>query len=119
MKLTCWNSDHSVTVLATAYNGDLYVPSRHAPNKRWVQNILVDPRVRIGVAGRVYPGRALRVTDLAEAEGAARALVGKYLGMEPEIVRPLQGPPPPGDDRAEVWTFRIESTGVESIGATP
>ncbi|MCP5070539.1 MAG: hypothetical protein GY946_28570 [bacterium] len=101
--------DHSVTVLCTAQGGNLYIPSRHAPNKRWVQNILGDPHVRIGVDDRIYPARAIRVTDPGEAEAAARAQLRKYLGLEAETVRPLHGPPEPGDDRAEVWMFRIES----------
>ena len=101
--------DHSVSVLCAAEGSDLYVPSRHAPHKRWVQNVLRDPHVRIGVKDRIYEGRAVRVTDPAEAERAARAQLRKYLGIEPAGVRPLEGPPEPGDDRAEVWTFRIES----------
>ena len=84
------------------------------PDKRWVKNLLVDPRVRIGVDGRIYEGRAVRVTDEAEGEAVARATLRKYLGIEPELVRPLPGEPAEGDDRAEVWTFRIESVGAGS-----
>lgn len=103
--------DHSVTVLCTAHGGHLYVPSRNPRRKRWVQNVLRDPRVRIGVAGRVYPGVAERVSSLEEAEPVARAQLLKYVGIEAEQVRPLLDPPQPGDDRAEVWIFRVTSTG--------
>jgi len=106
--------DHSVSVLCMVADGNLYVPSRHAPKKHWVQNALADPRVRIGVDGKIYEGRAVRVTDPGEAERADRALMAKYFGVEAEIVRPLLGPPEEGDDRAEVWLFRIEPVGGAS-----
>jgi hypothetical protein len=106
--------DHSVTVLSTAWGRHLYIPSRHAPHKRWVQNVLADPRVRIGVGDSIYQGRAVRVTDPVEAEAVARSLLRKYLGIEPQVVRPLSGSPDEGDDRAEVWTFRIEADGGTS-----
>ena len=105
--------DHSVTVLCSSEGPHLYVPSRHAPHKRWVQNVLRDPRVRIGVEDRIYEGRAVRVADPVEAERAARAQLRKYVGIDPAVVRPLDGPPEPGDDRAEVWMFRIESVGAD------
>ncbi len=57
------------------------------------------------VAGAV----AGKAEETGEAEAAARAQLRKYLGLEAETVRPLHGPPEPGDDRAEVWMFRIES----------
>jgi hypothetical protein len=105
---------HSVTVLAVAVGPHLYVPSRQGYRKRWVQNALREPRVRIGVDGRVYAGRAARVLDPAEAELVARAQLRKYLGLEADEVRMLLDPPAEGDDRIEVWLFRIESTGAGS-----
>jgi hypothetical protein len=99
---------HSVTVLCMAVDGRLYIPSRHAPSKRWVQNVLRDPRVRIGIAGRIYEGRAVRIQDPSEADAVARAMLRKYVGVEAQQVHALAGPPPPGDERAEVWIFRID-----------
>jgi hypothetical protein len=101
--------DHSVTVMAAAEDSHLFIPSRQGYRKSWVQNIGRDPVVRIGVDDRIYMGRAVRVLESDEAERAARALVRKYLGLEFEEVRPLLDPPSEGDDRIEVWFFRIES----------
>ncbi len=100
--------DHSVTVICAAHGGHLYVPSRNAPSKRWVQNVLRDPRVRIGVGDEVYEGRAVRVTESERGNPVERAFLRKYYGIEAEKVRFLYGPPAPGDDRAEVWMFRID-----------
>jgi hypothetical protein len=103
---------HSVTVLCAAHAGHLYVPSRHAPHKRWVQNVLRDSRVRVGVAGRIYEARAERVTQ-PDPEGAvARKFVRKYIGVEAEKVHSLPPTPDPGEGRAEVWTFRLSSEGA-------
>lgn len=103
---------HSVTVLAVAVGPHLYVPSRQGGPKRWVRNALAEPRVRIGVDGRVYAGRAVRVADPAEADTFARAFLVKYLGIEAGEVRMMLEPPAAGDDRMELWLFRIESTGA-------
>ena len=106
--------DHSVTVLCMAHDGHLYIPSRHAPNKRWVKNVLADPRVRLGIGDRIYEGRAERVTDPVEAEAVSRKFLRKYVGIEAEHVRALSGEPGPGDDRALLWTFRVDSVGSGS-----
>ena len=101
--------NHSVTVMAAAVDRVLYIPSRQGYRKQWVQNIERDPRVRIGVDNRIYEGRASRVQDPVEAERAARAQLRKYLGLDFDEVRPLLDAPAAGDDRIEVWFFRIES----------
>jgi len=103
--------DHSVTVMAMAGGPVLYVHSRQGDRKTWVKNIARDPHVRIGVDGHIYRGRAVRVLDSAEAERASRALIRKYLALEFDDVRALLAPPGEGDDRIEVWYFRIESLG--------
>lgn len=99
---------HSVTILCVAAEGKLYVMARHAPTKRWVQNAIADPRVRLEIGGRIYEGRAVRVDDAQDDSPVARAFLRKYVGVEVERARALTGPPAPGDDRAEVWTFRID-----------
>jgi hypothetical protein len=100
---------HSVTILCLASAGHLYVMARHAPRKRWVQDVVADPRVRLEIGGSLYVGQAVRVGQEPD-EGAriARAFLRKYVGVEVEGARFLEGPPPPGDDRAEVWSFRID-----------
>jgi len=99
---------HSVTVLCISEGGRLYIPSRFAPRKRWVQNILRDPRVRIGVEGRVYEGRAVRVSERGGDSDVSRAFLRKYVGIEAEHVRSLPEEPAPGDDHALMWMFRID-----------
>ena len=100
---------HSVTILCVASDGRLYVMARHAPRKRWVRDVIADPRVRLEIAGALYMGRAERVDhDPDEGARVARAFLRKYVGVEVDRARFLAGPPPPGDGRAEVWSFRID-----------
>jgi hypothetical protein len=88
---------HSVTVWCVAHEGRLYIPSRHPEKKRWVQNVQEDPRVRVRVAGKIYVGRASRVTDPAEIEAVVPALLRKY-DLDP-----------PQDEEPDVWIFRIDA----------
>jgi len=102
---------HAVTILCVAAEGRLYVMARHAPRKRWVQNAVRDPRVRIAVGDALYEGRAVRLggdPEAPESRAVVRAFLRKYVGLEAEGARALVGPPGPGEDRAEVWTFRID-----------
>jgi hypothetical protein len=82
--------------------------ARHAPRKRWVRNVEADPRVRLRIGDVLYAGRAVRVTDQAEADAVARASLRKHVGLDAQGARALLGPPPPGDDRAELWTWRVD-----------
>jgi hypothetical protein len=106
--------NHSVTTLAVAVGPYLYIPAREGFRKRWVANAVRDPRVKIGVDGRIYKGRATRVTDPDEAGEVGKSQLRKYLGMDAEEVRQLLDPPAPGDDRVDLWLFRIESVGADS-----
>jgi len=99
---------HSVTILCVSVDGRLYVMARHAPTKRWVRNVGRDPRVRLGIGGRLYAGRAVRITDPAEADAVARGFLRKYVGIDAPHAHALFGPVPAGDDRAEVWAWRID-----------
>ncbi len=99
---------HSVTILCVAADRKLYVITRHAPTKRWVQNLLVEPRVRLAIDGKIYEGRAVRIDEGGDDAGVARAFLRKYVGVEAEHARALTGSPAAGDDHAEVWTFRID-----------
>jgi hypothetical protein len=74
-----------------------------------VQNLARDPRVRLQVGDALYAGRAVRLGDSPEAGAVARAFLRKYVGLEVEQATALSGPPAAGDDRAEVWTWRIDS----------
>jgi hypothetical protein len=99
---------HSVTILCVAADGKLYVMARHAPRKRWVQNLGGDPQVRLRVGEDLFAGRAVRIGAGPEGDAVARAFLRKYVGIEVEAARPLQGPPAADDDHAEVWTWRID-----------
>jgi len=102
---------HSVTILCVSADGKLYVMARHAPTKRWVREAVADPRVRVEIGGKLYAGRAVRIDDQPGAgEGdspVAQAFLLNYVGIEAEHARSLVGPPG-SDDRAELWTFRID-----------
>jgi hypothetical protein len=98
---------HSVTVLCLSYDADLFLMARYAPRKRWVQEILRDPRIRLKIGDTIYPGRAVRVTEPLPGYPVARAFLRKYVGIEAEHVRSLPETPGPEGERAEVWTFRV------------
>ena len=100
---------HAVTILCVAIEGKLYVMARHAPRKRWVQNLARDPRVRLRVGEQLFAGRVVRLANSPEADAVARAFLRKYVGIEAEQARALTGAPAAGDDRAEVWTWRIDA----------
>jgi hypothetical protein len=99
---------HTVTVVCVSDGGDLYLMARHAPRKKWARNLMRDPRIRLEIGGELYAARATRVTDAASGEAVARGFLRKYVGIEAERARALGVPPEPGDDRAEVWSFRVE-----------
>lgn len=99
---------HTVTILCVSDGGDLYLMARHAPRKKWIQNLLRDPRIRLEIGGKLYAGRAVRVQDEASGGAVARGLLRKYVGIEAEHARALGGTPEEGDDRAEVWSFRVD-----------
>ncbi len=100
---------YSVTTWSLSHQGRLYVPARNGGAKRWVQRVLSDPEARIRIAGKVYPVRFELVTGSEETRPLARVMLAKYLGVEADEARPLSGPTPEGQPRAEVWIFRVES----------
>lgn len=89
---------YSVTVWCVAHGDALYVPSRHAENKTWVQHVLDEPRVRVRVGDKIYAGTLVRVTDPAEIEAVVPALVAKY-----------ELDPPDEDEEDSSWLFRFRS----------
>ena len=77
---TWYGIPHSVTVGGDMIgrDGGLYIHGHSDPNrmhipfpndKAWTRNVARDPRIRIRVAGKIYNGVAVSVTD--RAEGAA------------------------------------------------
>jgi len=63
--------------------------------REWVRNVLADDRVRLRVGGRIYPLRAVRVTDPQELEEAREGLLAKY-----HVDRDAHA--------AAAWIFRLE-----------
>ena len=89
---------HSVTTVCARVGGKLYIPSLYYaggewPNKFWNSNVESDPRIRLGMGGKIYAGEAHAVTDPAESRAAIQALAAKYpfwreLVSKPESERP-------------------------------
>jgi len=94
---------HSVNIWIGHHQGNPYIPTSliagvDEPSERqWVQNVANDPRVRLRVAGRLYPRKAVRVEDPAELEAVRAILIARY-----EVE--------PSDDGQEssAWIFRLE-----------
>ncbi len=99
---------HSVTILCVSAGGKLYVMARHPEGKRWVQNVMRDPRVRLAIGDRIYDGQAVRVDEARDGAKVARAFLRKYAGLDAPHAHALGGEPAPGDDRTDIWTFRID-----------
>jgi hypothetical protein len=96
---TWYGIPHSVTTVCAVDGAALYVPSVYFeggefPEARfWNRNVVRDPRVRLGIDGRLYERRALLVEDPAEREAALAAFARKYpfwreLAGKPEGERP-------------------------------
>jgi hypothetical protein len=105
---------HSVTTGVATYNGALYVPSIYFeggtfPDARlWNRNIVRDPRVRLKIGEKIYPRRALLVTDAAEIQAVFQAFAVKY-----PLWRDLLAKPP--NQRPAVYFVRMVA---ETIPAT-
>jgi hypothetical protein len=96
---TWYGIPHSVTTVCAAEGDALYVPSVYFegggfPHARfWNRNVVRDPRVRLGIDGRLYERSAAVVSDPAERERALAALARKYpfwaeLSAKPAAERP-------------------------------
>jgi hypothetical protein len=90
---------HSVTTICFAVDGALYVPASRAAEKSWPHFAVSDPRVRVKVGDKIYPGVARRVED-AELRPKLMAAASEKYDFEP-----------PEDPAAlnAVWVFRIDS----------
>ena len=92
---------YSVTTWCFTDGPHLYIPSRGAPTKPWVKNVLADPRVRLRIGGKVYAMRATRVTDDGQRGKLIALLKKKYVtarwGMDDD---PEASP--------DTWFFHVE-----------
>lgn len=93
---------YSVTTWCFTDGPHLYVPSRGAARKPWVENVTADPRVRLRIGDKIYSGRAVRITDGEERKRIAHRLTEKYLlahwGLDPD--KP--------EEYEDTWFFRID-----------
>jgi hypothetical protein len=98
----------SVTTWCLTYAGRLYVPSRNCLAKRWVRNVLADPDVRVRAEGRIYELRAVRDDDPEVGRALLDQMLVKYLGIEAQGARPVEGGDPETQGRAYGCAFRLE-----------
>src|SRR5262245_54306054 len=111
VELQLINPPRSRTTHIVVLDGQAYVPTGivkvgpfvflgQAFWKRWPYQALEDPRVILRCDGRLYPGRAIRVTDL-EVHRKLSALMSAKYHLD------LEEPP----DAEKVWFFRLEPGG--------
>jgi hypothetical protein len=91
---------YSVTTWCFVHEGHLYIPASTGSKKTWTQFASADPRVRVKIGDKIYPGMATRVTDPALREPIREIVLAKY----PEAARMSSGSEP-----GDVWLFRIDS----------
>mgnify|MGYP003395778724 CR=1 FL=1 len=94
---------HSVTIQCAQINGQLYIASfdMGGPRRRWNQNVLRDPRVRLGIGDDLYDQRAIPLSDPAEITAVLEAYARKYPNWKRISEQPLA-------DRPTIHYWRIE-----------
>ena len=80
---------HSVTTWCFTYGGDLYIPAARPAEKKWPELVRQNPSVRLGIHGKIYPGRLVQQTDRAEFRKLLEPLAAKY-----SLGERLSSPPP-------------------------
>jgi hypothetical protein len=96
---TWYGIPHSVTVVGVGIGDRLYVPSVYRERgefpteRRWNQNVVRDPRVRVEIDDRLYERKAVLVTDPAEWQAVFDAFAAKSpfwadMAKQPEDQRP-------------------------------
>ncbi len=75
---------HSVTIWCVNYNGQLYLHTVFLPGvpfpsgRKWVADIMRDPRVRIKIGNQVFDRTVTPVSDPAELQGLSEVVHRKY-----------------------------------------
>ena len=90
------DAPRAVTTGYIVRDGKLYVPALLAARKTWPALALADDRVVVRIAGKLYPLRAVRVTDPAELAPLALALEEIEPGTAVDV------------DTLPTWFFRME-----------
>jgi hypothetical protein len=68
----------SITTWLVVVDGRLYLPSAFAESKRWPALVAKDGRVRVRLAGRIYPLGATKLDDPTTQKRVAAAVGEKY-----------------------------------------
>jgi hypothetical protein len=94
---------HSVTTQCAQVGGQLYIASFYTggPRRRWNQNVLRDPRVRLGIGGRLYDRKAIPLTDSVEIGRVLESYAKKYPSWKRVSEQPLA-------QRPTIYYWRIE-----------
>ncbi len=69
---------HSVTIVCSVLDGNLYVGARDPESKRWPGWADDDPEVRLGIADRVYEVKLAPIEDAALIARVRQASATKY-----------------------------------------
>jgi hypothetical protein len=91
---TWYGIPHSVTTVCASSGTALYVPSVYfeggtfPDGRRWNRNVARDPRVRLGIAGRIHERTAVLVSDPDERASALRAFAEKYPFWQEMLSKP-------------------------------
>jgi len=85
---------HSVTIWCASADGALFVAARDPDEKRWPGWVESDPEVRLGIDGRLYQAKLVRLDDPERIATARRAYAAKYQ---------LEDPPPKGAPPVRFW----------------
>ncbi|NKC00511.1 MAG: hypothetical protein GKR90_18755 [Pseudomonadales bacterium] len=62
---TWYGIPHSVTTITFVDDGVLYIPCGRCETKRWPKNVASDPNVLVKVEDKLFPRRAVLITDMA------------------------------------------------------
>jgi hypothetical protein len=102
---------YSVTTWCFVHEGKLYIPASAGSTKTWTHFAAADPRVRVKIGDKIYPGIATRITDDSLREPMREIARAKY--NLPEQMPANMGAP------SDVWLFRIDSPLPSAAAAEP
>jgi hypothetical protein len=83
---------HSVTIVCSELDGNLYVGARDPESKRWPGWVDGDPEVRLGIADRVYEVRLAPIEDAALIARVRQASGSKYGNQYSRPTPPEEAP---------------------------
>jgi hypothetical protein len=75
---------YSVSIWCAVYNGNLYITTYRG--RRWVEDIVGDPHVRMKIGDKIYERTLSMVTDPEEKAGVIQAKSKKYPAWKPPTV---------------------------------